>query len=35
MKHEAGIESLIAVLEKQFGEDTGPWRAYLPALGDR
>ena len=34
--HDLGhIAQVSRVLAKQFGENTGPWRAYLPVLGDR
>lgn len=31
----AHIAQVARVMAKQFGVDTGPWRAYLPVLGDR
>lgn len=34
--HDLGhIAQVARVMAKQFGVDTGPWRAYLPVLGDR
>ena len=34
--HDLGhIAQAVRVMAKQFGEDAGPWRAYLPVLRDR
>ena len=34
--HDLGhIAQVARVMAKQFGENTGPWRAYLPVLRDR
>ena len=34
--HDLGhIAQVARVMAKRFGENAGPWRAYLPVLGDR